>query len=83
VLNLSSKRFSFGFAPDCSGKFCSWMGNQEGEFYLQNLNDETSQLATGWECWPSGVSPASILVEYPALFSLVLGMAHCTPYEIE
>jgi len=47
VLDVSTKRFSFGFAPDCSAEFCSWMGNHEGESYLQNLTDEASQLATG------------------------------------
>ena len=47
LLDVSLRRFSFGFPPDCSGEFCSWKGNREGGSYLQNLTDVASQLTTG------------------------------------
>ena len=31
ILDVSSKRYSFGFAPNCSGEFCSRFGNHQGE----------------------------------------------------
>ena len=78
---MASKRFSFGFAPDCSGEFCGWNRSTEDEPYLQNLSAEASELATAWGSWPSGVSSSSILAEFPALFSSALGKADCAPYK--
>ena len=83
VLDVASKKYSFGFAPNCSGEFCCWEEKRDGEGYLQNLTAKVSQVATNKECWLSGVSSASILAEFSALFSSALGTANSTPYEIE
>jgi hypothetical protein len=40
VVEVASQRFSFGFAPDCSGLFCTWETNPEEQPYLQNLSVE-------------------------------------------
>ena len=76
VLYVSAKKYSFRFAPDCSGEFSCSVGNQEGESYLQTLTQEASK-------WPGEVGSASILVEFPAVFSSALGTADCVLYEIE
>jgi len=83
VVDVSSKKLSFAFAPACVGEFGSWKANYEGEFFLENLSTEVSELATAGGRWPNGVSSTSILAEFPALFSSTLGTAHCEPYEIE
>jgi len=75
VLDVSSKMYSFRFAPNCSGEFSCSMGNQKGDLHLQNLTQEASE-------WPGGVGSASILAEFPAVFTSTLGTADCAPYEI-
>jgi len=76
VIDVSSKRSSFRFHPDCVGDFSSWVKAQTGHVFLQSLTDEVSQ-------WSKELNGESILTEFPAVFSTVLGTADCAPYVIE
>jgi hypothetical protein len=83
MLDVASRKFSFGFAPGCSGVFClDDLGVCEGG-YLQRLQDEVRELASVSEPWPGDGSFSSLVDEFPALFSSTLGVAKCAPYEIE
>ena len=83
LLDLASRKFSFGFAPSCTGTFSVPNLDVEVEPYLQNVCEETSNMATVSEVSPSGMSSSSIVADFPALFSFTLGTANYTPYEIE
>ena len=76
VIDVATCKYSFGFAPECSGTLGCSQGTRESEPYLQSLTAEASQ-------WVGGVHAVSILEEFPQLFSPVLGTANCAPYEIE
>ena len=76
VIDVSSRKYSFGFSPYRSGAFGSWQEIHDGEHYLQSLVNEASQ-------WLGGINASSILVEFPQLFSSTMGTADCAPYEIE
>ena len=75
VIDVSFKKFSFRFNPDCTGDF-SVSSRSQGDLFLQSLAHEDSQ-------WSKEASGASILAEFPAVFSTVLGTADCAPYVIE
>ena len=83
VVDVASRKFSFGFAPSCVGTFSvpNWDG--EVEPYLQNLREEASNIAMGCEVWPGGLTSSSIMADFPVLFSPALGTAKCTPCEVE
>jgi len=51
VVDVASKRFSFRFAPHCSGEFWDWNEEAGGDPYLQNL---TAEAAAGKGCWTRG-----------------------------
>jgi len=46
VGDTASRKFSFGFAPGCSGTFSEWKGIGEGEPFLQILCEEALNVAT-------------------------------------
>jgi hypothetical protein len=82
LLDVSSRTFSFGFAPGCSGVFClEDLDVCEGG-YFQHLRDDVRELASVSEPWPGEGSFSSLVAEFP-LFSSTLGVAKCAPYEIE
>lgn len=83
VVDVASRKFSFGIAPGCCGTFSVRNMKGEDEPYLQNMCDEASNLATVSEIWPSGVSSGSIVAEFPALLSSELGTVKCTAYQLE
>lgn len=56
VGDVSSRKYSLGFAPARCGVFGSRQGTKEGEPYLQSLAAEVSQ-------GPGGVNASSILVD--------------------
>jgi len=60
VVDVASKRFSFGFAPGSSGTFSEQNKNGEDELYLQNLSEEASN-ATVSEICPSNISSSGIV----------------------
>jgi hypothetical protein len=81
VVDVASRKFSFGFAPSCFGTFSVSNLDIDVEPYLQNLCEEASNRSTVSEVWPSGMSSSSIMADFPALFSPTLGTANCTRYE--
>jgi hypothetical protein len=83
LLDVAARKFSLGFAPNCSGTFSLQNLDLGKELCLQNLCEEVSNLATEAEVWPGGASLSSVIAYFPALFSPTLGTANCTPYEIE
>jgi len=76
VVDVASRKFSFGYDSSCFGTFS--VPNSDGEFqpYLQNLREEASKMATVSEVWPGGVTSSSIMADFPALFSPTLGTAN-------
>jgi hypothetical protein len=83
MVNAASRKFSFAFAPECSGSLSVREGTRENELWLQTLCDEAVTMAVVPEFWPGGMTLESIVAEFPALFSSALGTAACAPYEIE
>jgi hypothetical protein len=82
LVDVASRKFSFGFTLGYSGTFSEWNEVSEVEPFLHNLCQEASNVVTVSGVWPSSVSSSSIVAEFPALFSSTLGTAKCTPYEI-
>jgi hypothetical protein len=64
VVDVASRKFSFGFALSCFGTFSVLNLDVEVEPYLQNLCEEASNMATVSEVWPSGVSSISIMADF-------------------
>jgi transposase InsO family protein len=83
LVDVASRKYSFGFASGYSGTFSEWSEVCEAEPFLHNLCQEALNAATVSGVWPSGVNSKSIVAEFPAVFSSTLGTAKCTPYEIE
>jgi hypothetical protein len=83
LFDVASRKFSFGFAPSCSVTFLLQNQTMGKEPFLQNLSEEVSDMVAGSEACISGESLSSIIADFPALFSPILGMANCAPYEIE
>jgi hypothetical protein len=83
VIDVASRKFSFGFAPSCFGTFSILKWDGEVEPYLKNLREEASNMATVSEVWPGGMTSSSIMADFPSLFSPTLGTANCTPYVVE
>ena len=81
TLDVASRKYSFGFAPERWGQFCDWNDVPRGDSFLQQLAEEASRMSN--ISWPRGVNTASILNEFPQLFSSVLGTAKCPPYCID
>jgi len=76
VIDVSSKRFSFRFHPDGVGDISTWGKVQTGYLFLQSFTDEVSQCS-------KEANGASILAEFPAVFSTVLGTDDFARYVIE
>ena len=51
IVDVASRKFSFGFAPSCSGTFSVPNFDIEFEPLLQNLCEEASNMATVSEVW--------------------------------
>lgn len=45
LVDVVSRKFSFGFAPGCSGAFSEWKVIGEGEPILQNFCEEALYIA--------------------------------------
>jgi hypothetical protein len=82
-VNVASRKFSFAFAPECSGSPSVREGTGENEQWLQTLCDEAVDMTAVPEVWPCGITLESIVAEFPALFSSALGTAACASYEID
>jgi hypothetical protein len=83
VVDVTSRRFYFGFAPNYRSECSAFEKDPEGEPYLQTLSAEVSELMTESGRWPRAIDLTSVVTEFPALFSSTLGAANCAPYEIE
>jgi hypothetical protein len=83
VVDVASKRFSFRFAPQCSGEF----GDRSEETgvdpffrsFVAQVSEVVGSQADGSDYFNVGVFSS----EFPALFSSALGTANCATYEIE
>ena len=82
TVDVATGTFSFGFAPHCSGTFSPPNAEIGKELFLQNLWEEVSYFVVDSEACISSESFDTMVAEFPA-FSLVLGTANCTPYDIE
>jgi hypothetical protein len=82
-VDVKSRTFNFGFAPDSKGEFCS--GNEDASKSQYGLHLRKKEIEkvdrSRAEC--SDVSFKTLMREFPALFSSKLGVAKCAPYEIE
>jgi len=83
LVDVASREFSFGFAPNCKGTFSSENPDLGNELFLQNLGEEVSDVAGNSEGRVGGRSLEAIVADFPALFSRGLGTADCAPYDIE
>jgi hypothetical protein len=52
TVDVALQRFSFSFAPDESGKFCTGEGDPETEPYLQGLCAEIFAKVMPWKAGP-------------------------------
>jgi hypothetical protein len=82
TLNIPSKSYGFGFAPEVVGAFDIDVGNQEDPF-LRELCISAAELTTMAQVRPQELWAETLRGEYPDLFSSSLGTAKCAPYEIE
>jgi len=83
VVDVAAMQFSFGFAPQRSGKFGSPRGEKGENPYLRRLIAQISEVARKQTAVGNGFGLESIMSEFPGLFSSGLGTARCVPYEIE
>jgi len=58
LVDVVSRKFSFGFAPGFSGAFSELNIMGEGEPFLQNVREEASNVVIGSDYWPSGLTMA-------------------------
>ena len=83
TLNIPSKSYGFGFAPEVVGAFdIDVDGNQEDPF-LKELCISAAELTTMAQVRPQELWAETLRGEYPDLFSSSLGTARCAPYDIE
>lgn len=69
LVNVASRKFSFGFVPSCSGTFSLYNLNVGDEPHLQNLCEEALDMAIVSEVWRSGVNSSYIITNFPAFFT--------------
>jgi hypothetical protein len=83
LVDVGSRTFGFRFAPDSKGEFCLGELDASEDGFLQHFQEEAMGSAgeSKEEC--SDVRMKSLIHEFPALFSPMLGTAKCAPYEIE
>jgi hypothetical protein len=82
-VNITSRKFSFAFAPSHVASFVVPKEDKEGEPYFQTLRKEAVKLTSLSEVRASGLNVNSIMTDFLALFSKTLGTANCAPYEAE
>ena len=82
-VDVASRKFSFGFAPNCSGTFSLQSPNVGNQLFLQNLCEEVSDMAENAGGRIGGESFDTLVTDFPTLFSSSLGTADCVPYDIE
>jgi len=82
-VDVSSRTYCFGFAPGTVGSFADEELKPRPELYLQQLCGEVADFTTFERNHPSQLNGAVLMEEFPSLFSASLGVAKCSPYDIE
>jgi len=83
VVDLAAKTYSFGFAPHRVGSLGGACESVQGGPFLRDLVAQICDGVGGRDGGPGHLSVDTLALEFPALFSPVLGTASCEPYEIE
>ena len=83
VVDLAAKTYSFGFAPQRVGSFGGPCESVQGGPFLRDLVAQICDRVEGRSGGPNYFDVGTLVLEFPALFSPVLGTASCEPYEIE
>jgi hypothetical protein len=82
-VDVKSRTFSFGFAPDRKGEFCLGDEDASKSPYGLHLGKKEIQTVDGSKAECSDMSFKTLMREFPALFSSKLRAVKCAPYEIE
>jgi len=82
-VHVSSRTYCFGFAPGTVGSFFDKELKPRPEPYLQQLCGEVADFTTLERNHLSHLNRAVLMKIFPSLFSASLGVAKCTPYDIE
>jgi hypothetical protein len=83
LIDVASRKFSFGFVPNCGRKFSLDDMDAGAEVYLRHFCEEALKIASASETWPDGIDLESLVAEFPVLFSSTFATAMCAPYETE
>jgi len=81
MADFSSRTYNFAFSPSSVGSF-SFTELQEGTF-LQRLGGEVANFTTLAQGYLKDLNQKALMGEFPSLFSTSLGIANCSPYDIE
>jgi len=81
--DVSSRTYNFVFSSSSVGSFSS-TEIQEGEGpFLQCLCGKVANFTMLAQGYPKDLNQGALLVEFPSLLPTSLGIAKCTPYDIE
>jgi hypothetical protein len=81
-IEVSSRTYSFAFAPNVVGSFFNAESLDNSDVFLQRLCGEVVDYNARQQNHPSDLSPEILMKEFPS-FSSSLGIAKCNPYDIE
>jgi len=82
-VDLSSRSYSFAFAPNVKRSFSAAELHENCESYLQNVCGEAVDFTALEQSHPSGLTRDALKRDFPSLFSPSLGTAKCCLYDIE
>ena len=83
LVDLATKTYSFGFTPQRVGRFGGPCEPVQGGPFLRELLAQICDKVEGHGGGPKYFDVNTLALEFPALFSPVLGTANCEPYEIQ
>jgi hypothetical protein len=69
LIDVASRKFSFGFVPNFGTKFSFDNVDAGGEVYLRHFCEEALKIASASETWPNATDLDSLVTEFPVLFS--------------
>ena len=82
-IDVSSRNYSFAFAPNIVGLCFNAESLENNDDFLQRLCGEVVGCNARAQNHPSDLSPEILMEEFPLLFSSSLGIAKCNPYLVE
>jgi hypothetical protein len=82
LIDVASRKFSFGFVPNFGTKFSLDNVDAGGEVYLRHFC-EALKIASASETWPNAIDLDSLVAEFSVLFSSTFATDKCAPCEIE